>query len=55
MPSLRQATVYRHGTGLVVVLPVDWTRGMGIEAGDKVTLRYNGSVEISKVEEGVRE
>lgn len=35
-----------------MVLPVDWTRGMEIEAGDLVELVYNGNgvVEIRKTE-----
>lgn len=46
MPSSRHAKVWRSGTGLVVVLPKDWTRGMGVEAGDLVNLVYNGHIEI---------
>ena len=34
----------------MVCLPVDWTRGMKIEAGDLVTIVYNGSLQIQKVE-----
>ncbi len=50
----RSSKVHRIGhTSLAVILPKDWTRGMEIDAGDRVELRYNGngSVEIRKVEE----
>lgn len=51
----RQAKIWRSGTGLVVVIPKDWCRGMGIEAGDFVDVVYNGSVEIRKLEEVANE
>ncbi|MEM0344169.1 MAG: AbrB/MazE/SpoVT family DNA-binding domain-containing protein [Thermoplasmata archaeon] len=36
----------RSGPSLVVVLPVDWARGMGIQAGDSVEVVYDGIVKI---------
>lgn len=48
VPSKRRARVYKQGSGTVVVLPVDWCRGMEIEPGDVVELLYNGRLTISK-------
>lgn len=50
----RSAKVQRIGnTSLAIVLPKDWTRGMDIEAGDRVEIVYNGIVEIRKRQEGL--
>jgi AbrB family looped-hinge helix DNA binding protein len=46
----RTATVIRSGpSSLVVVIPKDWARGMEIEAGDEVTMLYDGEVTIRKI------
>ncbi len=48
----RRAKVVRLGrTSLAVIIPIDWTRGMEIEAGDEVEIVYNGSVQIHKLRE----
>ncbi len=45
--SKRRARVVRLGkVSLAVVLPIDWTRGKEIGAGDEVELDYNGHIEI---------
>ncbi|MEM0343814.1 MAG: AbrB/MazE/SpoVT family DNA-binding domain-containing protein [Thermoplasmata archaeon] len=36
----------RSGPSLVVVLPVDWARGMNIQAGDIVEVVYDGVVRV---------
>jgi len=36
----RQVHVYRSGNGLVVTLPVDWTRGLGLHAGMLLEMEY---------------
>jgi len=52
----RTAKVVRINKSLLIVLPKDWTRGMGIEAGQEVDIIYNGEVHVRpKSEEGAHE
>ncbi len=49
--SKRRARVVRLGkVSLAVVLPIDWARGMEVEAGDVVEVSYNGDIRIRKQE-----
>lgn len=48
----RTAKVVQLNESLAVILPKDWTRGMGIEKGDLLELRYNGSIRISSEKAG---
>ncbi len=49
----RRAKVVRLGqTSLAVISPIDWTRGMEIEAGDEVEIVYDGQVQIRKIQKG---
>lgn len=55
MPSARKARAYRQGpASIVVVIPIDWARGMKIEPGDELDLEYNGELVVRKAE-GVEE
>lgn len=48
MTCIRKAKVIRMGDSLGVVLPMDWTRGMNVKAGDTLDICYNGEVIIRK-------
>jgi len=39
----RPTKVYRNGSGLVVTLPSDWLRGLGIRAGEVLEMEYTDS------------
>lgn len=43
----RTARVLRSGGALAVVLPADWVRGNGVQAGDQVEVEYDGFVRVS--------
>jgi bifunctional DNA-binding transcriptional regulator/antitoxin component of YhaV-PrlF toxin-antitoxin module len=42
----RTAKVVQLNESLAVVLPKDWTRGMGVSKGSRVVLFYNGFIRI---------
>jgi len=42
----RKARVIRLNKSLAVILPIDWTRGMNIVAGQVIELIYNGEVRV---------
>ena len=44
--NARTAKVVQLNESLAVVLPKDWTRGMGVSKGDCVDLFYNGYIRI---------
>lgn len=44
----RRSKVFRSGTGLVLLIPKDWVRGMEIAAGDELELFYDGELRARK-------
>lgn len=44
--ALRQAKAVRLGNSLAVVLPKDWTRGMGVKPGDLLSVEYGSECVI---------
>ena len=50
----RPTKVYRNGSGLVVTLPSDWLRGLGIRAGDVLEMEYTDSWVSVRIPEPAR-